>query len=543
MSSLELSSADVIAHRLKDEGCRHAFGIPGGEVLSLIEALRRVNIRFHTARHENAAGFMAEGTYHASGAPGIVVGTVGPGAANLTNVLANARQDRIPLIALTGCIDAAQEATYSHQVFDHRAVLGPLCKASFRVPEGAVAAIVDKAVRIALEGRPGPVHLDLPMGVADAPSEVVPWHVAPEPMHAVATGRVKAARLALHKAVRPLAIVGLDGLHQRGAGRIRNSLERTGIPTISTYKGKGIVDEHAPNSLGAAGLSPKADAALVELVRRADVVALVGYDPIEMRAGWRNPFRHDSTVIELAAELDTQYMHRANYSLLGDVATHLEELVDGWQARVLWPQGEVRDARAALNSAFAVAEEWGPAAVVDVVQRVIDDDTRVFIDTGAHRILLSQRLKRSLPGLTHQSSGLCTMGCALPMAIGAGVVETQRKLLAVTGDAGLEMVLGELATARDAQVNLTVLVVDDRSLALIEKKQRSRGLPNIGVDFGPGDDFAGTDYAAIARAFGAQGRVVDSEATLEAALGEALYRGGIDVISARIPRRGYDDRI
>ncbi|MDP6346566.1 MAG: thiamine pyrophosphate-binding protein, partial [Alphaproteobacteria bacterium] len=111
------NAADCIARRLYQAGCRHAFGIPGGEVLAVIDGLARAGIEFVVCRHENAGGFMAEGSHHASGAPGVLVATVGPGAANLVNVVANAYQDRVPLIVITGCLDAADTATYTHQIF------------------------------------------------------------------------------------------------------------------------------------------------------------------------------------------------------------------------------------------------------------------------------------------------------------------------------------------------------------------------------------------------------------------------------------------
>ena len=130
------TSADIIARRLREAGVRHAFGVPGGEVLGLIAALERNGIRFHLARHENAAGFMAEAAWHATGAPGVLVATVGPGLANAVNVTANAQQDRVPLIVISGRIPEAEALTYSHQVMDHQAVLRPLAKASFEARAG-----------------------------------------------------------------------------------------------------------------------------------------------------------------------------------------------------------------------------------------------------------------------------------------------------------------------------------------------------------------------------------------------------------------------
>jgi acetolactate synthase-1/2/3 large subunit len=162
------SAADVIARRLYEAGCRHAFGIPGGEVLRLVKGLTENGIAFGLAKHENAAGFMAEGTYHANGAPGVLVATLGPGVANAINVVANAYQDRVPLVFLTGCVDAGEALTFTHQIFDHRALLAPITKATFTAVDGAVDVTIDKAVAIALDDQPGPVLVDVPINVADA---------------------------------------------------------------------------------------------------------------------------------------------------------------------------------------------------------------------------------------------------------------------------------------------------------------------------------------------------------------------------------------
>ena len=128
-----LRAADLLARRLHEAGCRHAFGMPGGEVLTLVDALERAGIRFVLCHHETAAGFMAEGVWHRTGAPGILVATLGPGALNGVNVVGNAAQDRVPLLLLTGCVDADEALTYTHQVLDHQAVFRPLVKAGFRL--------------------------------------------------------------------------------------------------------------------------------------------------------------------------------------------------------------------------------------------------------------------------------------------------------------------------------------------------------------------------------------------------------------------------
>ncbi len=543
MSSNELRGADVVARRLVDAGCAHAFGIPGGEVLTLVDALEKAGIRFVLVRHENSGGFMAEGTYHATGAPGLVVATVGPGVANLTNVVANAQQDRVPLIVLTGCLDPALTPTFTHQVFDHQAVLRPLCKASFRLEPRAEAAIIDKAVAIAIDGRPGPVHVDVPMSVADAPATLRRWHPRGRPARA-SEEALSDARVLLDGATKPVVLIGNDVLVQDGESKVRALVGRSGAPAITTYKAKGVIDESSPQCLGAAGLSPKADAILLPLVKAADVALLVGYDPIEMRAGWRDPFSSECAVIELTAVPDTQFVHHATMQLVGEVGANLEGLLAGVSFTELWPDDEPTRVREAVLAAYRDDEvERLTARSVTAVLAELPSGARVTVDTGAHRILASQMMRRSLPGLMHQSTGLCTMGCALPLAIGASLADPHRPTVALVGDGGFEMVIGELATARDLGVDLTVVVYDDRSLALIEKKQRARGLKNVGVDFGSDETFEGTDYDSIARGFGARGVTVSDLQSFRAELKGAIERDGIDVITCRIPRRDYDDAI
>jgi acetolactate synthase-1/2/3 large subunit len=288
-----MNAADVIARRLYLAGCRFAFGIPGGEVLTLIDALERAGIRFVLTKHENAAGFMAEGGWHATGAPGILVATVGPGIANAFNVVANAEQDRVPLIVISGAVDAAEAMSYNHQVFDQSAVLAHICKASFVAADGAVDAMIDKALAIATSGRPGPVHIDLPIRVA-ATEQPEPRAVMrqPTPPSAPAPGPdLDRARAMFAAAKRPVIMAGLDPLNEPGgAEAVRAFAEKHSIPVATSYKGKGILPEDHPLSLGGHGLSPKSDKIVLPVFAEADLVIAAGYDPIEMRPGWQDPW-------------------------------------------------------------------------------------------------------------------------------------------------------------------------------------------------------------------------------------------------------------
>jgi acetolactate synthase I/II/III large subunit len=535
-----MNGAQRIARRLAAAGIRNAFGIPGGEVLALVEAMNEAGIATHLTRHENAAGFMAEGMWHASGAPGLFYATLGPGVANAVNVVANAQQDRVPLVFLTGCVDHAEAESYTHQVFDHQALLRPIVKASFRATIETADLVVDKALAIALSGRPGPVHIDVPIGVAEGEAGEAPLTVsssagpaapAPGPM-------LDSARRALADARKPLIVAGLDVVNQGAGDALRIFAERFQAPIITTYKAKGVVSDDNPLVVAGAGLSPKADRLLLPLLAEADLIILAGYDPIEMRINWRHPWPDGKPVIEISAEALPHGMHHVTHRFIGDVAAGLAAIADApptdapvsrrnWAAK----------AKSAVAEAFAPVRPWGPEVVFKAIENALPVDTVATADSGAHRILLSQlwtsRFARSLL----QSSGLCTMGCAVPIAAGFKLARPATPVVAFVGDAGLEMGLGELAAIRDLKAPVIVCVLVDESLALIEMKQRATQRPPSAVEFG------GTDFPAVARAMGGYGVWIDDAATLMREARAASRRDTFTILACRIGKRAYDGLI
>lgn len=508
--------------------------MPGGEVLTLLDALEKAGITFVLSRHENSAGFMAEATYHRTGAPGILLATVGPGALNGINVVENARQDRVPMIVLTGCVDPDVAQTYTHQVLDQSRVFRAVTKESFTLNAVAAHVIIDKALAIACEGRPGPVHIDVPISVADAPAQGTGILRHPDRSMAPSGSDLVAGRAAIAKAERPLIVAGVDALSGDGAFAVLSAAKKLNAPVITTYKAKGLLPEDHPLALGGAGLSPKADTILLPLVKRADLILAIGYDPIEMRAGWQSPWDPEAQVIiDITAAPNHHYMHQATFSFVGDCAESVEVLLpdvelEGWQGP------EFDDVKTRLTDAFAPEEVWGPARTISVCQEVLPDDTLATADSGAHRILLSQMWKCRFPRALTQSSGFCTMGCAVPLAIGTSLVEPERTVVSFSGDAGFLMVVGELATAAEHSLKTIFVVFVDASLALIELKQRGRQMKNVGVDF------RGSDIAAIGRAFGGNGVTVQDEKSLRVALADAQSAEVFTVIAVQIDRHAYD---
>ncbi len=545
-----MRGADLIAQKLHQAGSRYAFGIPGGEVLALMDALNLAGLNFTLVKHENAGGFMAEGAWHGcarqgTDAPVVLLATLGPGVTNAVNVVANAFQDRVPLIFLTGCVDSAEAETYTHQVMDHQQLLRPIVKASFKAASGALNAMMDKAISIAMSGQPGPVHIDVPISVAESESTETqkPPNYGVRAMRLPAGDVLEQARALLGSAQRPIAIAGVDAVNANAGSEIEAFCEAYQIPLITSYKGKGLISEWHRLSLGGAGLSPKADQSLMPLLADADLIVLIGYDPIEMRVNWRNPWSDATPVIELTPVLRTHGMHHVSHTLEGDIKPTLLSLTPEHEADLVvdeseWLRDRISPARDNLMADFAAEESgWGPATVFRTLRDVLPDTTVATADSGAHRILVSQIWECLTPRTMLQSSALCTMACALPLGIGHKMAKPEDPVVVFVGDAGLEMGLGDLAVLRDMQVPFIVCVLVDESLALIELKQRANQNPNLGVDF------SATNFPTLAEAYGGHGVWVDDAASLEREAATALERDTFTVLACRIDRRAYDGKL
>lgn len=524
--------ADIIGMQLAKAGATHAFGIPGGEVLALMQGIDNAGIQFVLVKHENSGGFFAEGLWHMTGALPVLVATLGPGVANAVNVVANAMQDRVPLVFLTGCVDADVAESYTHQVFDHQAVLRPIVKGSFRLEMGTIAQTMAQALALATEGQPGPVHIDVPIGVAEGASLEAAIDISAANPPPVNESNIAVARQILSGAQAPLAIAGVDAVNEGAGAAITAFCKVHGIPLITTYKGKGLLDERDALSLGGAGLSPLADKTLMPLIAKADVILLLGYDPIEMRMGWRDPWGENQKVIEITPIQRTHGMHRVDHTLIGDGAHILARLQH--PPKPSWRGQEITVARTALAQSFKGPAHWGPHAVFRILREELPPETIATVDSGAHRILFSQTWQSTRPRQLLQSSGHCTMACALPLAGGAKLGRPEAPVLCVVGDAGLEMGAGELATLRDLQLPIIFCVLVDQCLTLIEMKQRASQRPRLGVGSGR------TDFVGLAQAFGGVGITVTDEAALRQAIGQARRRNPFTIIAAEIGESAYD---
>ncbi len=336
----------------------------------------------------------------------------------------------------------------------------------------------------------------------------------------------------------PVMIAGLDAVAEGAGEALKAFCETYNVPLITTYKAKGIIPETHALCLGGAGLSPLNDTHLLPFIRQADLIICAGYDPIEMRTGWREIWDPaEVNVIDIAAVQNTHYMHQAGLSFVADTAATLKVIQRGVSARETWANGEIAAVKTALSQAFPTNTAWGPAAVIDECRQALPETALATADSGAHRILLSQMWPCHEPRGLIQSSALCTMGCAVPMAIGEKLASPERQVVSFSGDAGMLMVAGELSTAAELGGNPIFVVFVDACLSLIELKQRQRQMANNGVDFGH------HDFEAIGKAFGGNGHTVRTRKELRAALEAAQSADTFSVIAAVIEPRAYDGLI
>ncbi len=527
-----MNAAEAIAAGLAEAGCKHVFGMPGGEVLVLLDALRVAGLEFTLVKHENAGGYMAEGSWHASGAPGVLIATLGPGIANAVNTVANAYQEQVPLIVLSGCVSHEMAAQFTHQVIDQAAMMAPVTKATLRIEAGTAAQVVQQALSIARTDPMGPVHIDLPDALAlDVVTQAVETVQIAAPNLWVDGADLEQARDMLAKAKKPILLAGLGAVHHAAGSAILEMAELNQIPVVTTYKAKGIIPESHPLALGGHGLSPLSDETILPLLADSDCVILAGYDPIEMRSGWIRPWLRENT-IEIMHAANDHGMHESAVQFVGDIGAAVSAL--GGPAGKVWPNGEPAAARAELKRVFAIRDDWGPHQIYATLNEVLPREALVTADSGAHRILLSQMWQCNRPNSLLQSAAFCTMGVAVPLAIGYKRAAPETPVVAVVGDAGFDMTTGDLATLRDMHAPVVIVVPVDNSLALIEKKQTAMQLKSYGVQF------QATDIVAVAQAYRGVGVVVESRAALQVAVEAALGRDTFTVLVCPIDKADYD---
>jgi acetolactate synthase-1/2/3 large subunit len=548
MKPTELKSvADVVAATLRNYGARFAFGIPGNDVLETVRACEEAGIRFTLAKAEPSAAFMADAVWQLTGAPSVLIPALGPGISNAISGIAGAAQERSAMIVLSGEMATKNMGIYNHQVFDHVALCRPVTKYAEHLNPQRAGQQVAKALDIATTWPAGPAMLNVAADANKAPAADVPCMPPVRVTQTLSDESRDTLTGMLSASTKPLALIGRGALMWNSPDAVSAFIHAWQIPFAATYKAKGVIDERDPLCIGAVGLSPVMDAITMRAVDEADLLVLIGFDPIELRDAWVDGWPAEKDVITLDWAPTNDRIFPRGREAYGTLPVMLGALrpadgssigaAAGSRGTSEWKDGATLSAvRSELTAAAkprSPAHGISPAALFDAIDRRNRPDWVLTVDVGAHRILANHVLHCQSPGQLLQSNGLGCMGYAIPAAIGAQLVYPERTVVAMLGDGCALMTLGEIAVAAENKLPLVIVVLNDDKLSLIALKQDKMKMAARGVDF------QSPDFAAIARGFGAVGVKATTLAEFEAAFESAVASRKLTVIDAVVDPAEY----
>jgi acetolactate synthase I/II/III large subunit len=527
-----MNNADLIVATLRAAGITTGFGIPSGNVLPLMDAMRRGGIRFVLTAHEGSAGFAAEVTGRLTGKPGLCIATLGPGATNLATGIGSAFLDRSPLIAITCNLNENQLGRRLQMYIDHHALFRPITKATLPLRRGHVGETVTEALRIALSEPQGPVHLDLPEDVALAETdESLPAPPVISRLAAPVAEAIDRAYAALARAKRPIAIIGADARRMKDVAALQRFVERHRIPFAATTMAKGLIDENHALSLGCI------ERACRQIQRQflggADLILGVGYDTIEVEyEAWIG----DTPLVHIGVEpTDIAPAVKLVQQVVGDLDTTLEALAARPPLATAWRAADVASHRARFDAALRPpVKAFAPHQAIDAVREALPADGILSFDVGAHTHQIASQWTAHGPRSFLITNGWSSMGFGLPAAIAAKLAAPERPSVCVLGDGCFQMTCGELAVARRIGGALPVVVLDDGWLSLIQVKQMRRNLEVYGTDLATSDN-----EAPPAHYFGVPVVEVRDARALRAAVTKALAADHPVVIEARVDGSHY----
>ena len=526
--------ARKLVRMLRDMGVRHVFGVPSGGWVDYMEALRETDgIDFVLTSHEGGASFMADVCGRLTGVPGVCFGTFGPGATNLATGVGGALLDRSPMIALTDEMPAAMRSRVTQMGIDHQALFAPITKKTTRLDAANATAILADAAAVALEGRPGPVHIGLPSGLSAEPAGAGDLaFVAPQPP-APDAAALDALTAAFRAARKPVLAIGLGATRLGIEGRIAAFAERFGLPVVLTPMAKGMIPENHPNYAGV--LFHALSDEVGKTHAAADLVVAIGYDPVEFNyESWMRDGLPLASVDIAPVDID-RARHPVVAEVIGDIAAGLAALEAVQAPRKEWALAEVAARKAAMFQRMRPsAGAMGPCAALEVLRDVLPDDGIMTCDVGAHTHLIGQKWETPASGRQIMTNGWSAMGFGLPAAIAAKLCRPDQAVCAVVGDGGFLMTVGELATAVREKLPIVILVLTDNDLALIRIKQQRKQNPIYGTPVRAEGTIGGPSL------FGVPVTTAATPAALRAALVEAFAADGPRIVEALVDSREYD---
>ncbi|WP_343116836.1 5-guanidino-2-oxopentanoate decarboxylase [Ostreiculturibacter nitratireducens] len=478
-----------ISHMLRGRGVEVIFGIPGVHNIELYRGIEEAGIRHVLARHEQGAGFMADGYARATGRPGVAYVITGPGLTNILTPLGQAFSDSVPVLAISSCLDeTAGRRGQLHQMRDQEGAAATVCDWSHTARDArAIYALIDRAFAEFAAARPRPKHVQVPIGALGTLAEPAP-PPSPDPSTPEAPDLAAAVSM-ISAARRPLFLFG--GGAKGGFRAARTLLARRQAASFTTYAGRGIVAPDDPLAFGSFLARP--DSAGV--FARADLVVAVGTEIAEVDL-WRPSPGHSCKLIRV--DIDPEQFAGADLPILGDAAKVLRALAEALpEGRSDWTPAEVAAARARFR-AETDAERPGIVPMAEALRAALPEDVTVYSDMTQFAYVAKEVWDMPAPGLWHHPFGFGTLGYALPAAIGGKIGRPENPVIAVAGDYGFQYTIQELGTAVELGLPLPILLWDNGKLKEIEESmQRAQIAPNAVIARNP-------DFLALARAYGAR---------------------------------------
>ena len=538
----KMNGAQMVVKALEDEGVSTLFGLPGGTVIHLYDALYDSKLNHILMRHEQAASHAADGYARTSGKPGVCIATSGPGATNLVTGIATATLDSVPMVAITGQVATTMIGTDAFQEADIVGASLPLVKHSFQVrTPDQVQSTIHKAFYIASTGRPGPVLVDVPadvqkgMGDYKYSTELDFLGYHPENLYDVK--QLEAAVSLIEHAERPVIFAG-GGVIRSGASELLiNFALKYEIPVTTTLLGKGAFPESHPSglALGMAGMHghPAANHALMG----ADVIIAIGSRFSDRTTGNRQRFAADAKIIHIdldAAEIDKAI--ETDVWLVGDASRVLEALSEAMKKKIAdhgeWNKtlAEIREKEPMPRPVYS--GEIAPWQVLEMLHDLTDGEAVVTTEVGQNQMWAAQHFRVEAPRRFLSSGGLGTMGFGFPAAIGAAYACPGQTVCCIAGDGSLMMNIQELDTCARYDIPVKVILLNNACLGNVRQWQQffyDHRYSNTIYNRTP-------DFVKIAEAMGVPGYSASQPDELRQTLEKALAEPGPALVDIRIPQ-------
>ncbi len=523
-ATIPCNGARWLTRALEAEGVETLFGYPGGTIMPFYDALVDSKLRHILVRHEQGAALAANGYARASGRVGVCVATSGPGASNLVTGIADAMLDSVPMICLTGQVATPLMGTDAFQELDVFGLTLPIVKHSFiarRVDD--LPRMVREAFRIAREGRPGPVLIDLPKDVQVADASHLPDHVPAsiDPPAAPEDAALAEALAAIASAEKPVIYGGGGIALAEAVDAFRQFVDATQIPTVLTLRGLGALPSQHPHYLGMLGMHGTRAANMA--VQESDLLVVVGARFDDRATGKLAEFAPFARVIHLDADAyEISKLRKADVAVPGDVATSLRALS---AARSMCEDWRKRCYQHREKFGFrydAPGTDIYAPGLLKRLSEVAPADTIIACDVGQHQMWVAQHCKFGHPRNHLTSGALGTMGFGLPAAMGAQFACPDRTVVLVSGDGSFMMNVQELATIARCKLPVKIVLLDNSALGMVRQWQElffAERYSEIDLSDNP-------DFAALAQVFGIPARRIELRSEVEDGLKELLAQPG-----------------